>query len=141
MLVEVIEFKEWMLWKLWGFRNGCWWMLWGLRNRCGYIGRYMNVIDKGFHFYLIKTYHDCFQLMKINYPPPNLLLAGFPTAKASLLFVLRKSSPYYYFLSFSTYKRLTSQTQIAIKQNTGCNLCSTTPAIQHQGTFLFLFHI
>ncbi len=54
-------FKEWMLVEVMGFkRNGCWWKLWGLRNRCGYIGRFMDVIDKGFHFYLIKTNHDFF---------------------------------------------------------------------------------
>jgi hypothetical protein len=41
----------------WGFEK-CWWKLWGLRNRCGYIGRYMDVIDKG--FYLVKTNHNFF---------------------------------------------------------------------------------
>ncbi len=114
--------------------------------------------------YLIKTNHAFFQLMKINCtPPPNLLLADFPIAKACLLFVQRQDSPNYYFFhsqhingylhrrkqqlnkildvtyvaqhqrfntkelscSFSTYKRLTAQTQITIK--TGCNFCA-----QHQ---------
>jgi hypothetical protein len=42
------EFKEWMLVEAWG-----------LRNRCGYVGRYVDVIDKGF-FYLIKKNHDFF---------------------------------------------------------------------------------
>jgi hypothetical protein len=42
MLVEVIGIKEWMLVEVMGFEE-----------RCGYIGRYMDVIDKGFYFYLI----------------------------------------------------------------------------------------
>jgi hypothetical protein len=49
MLVEVIGIKEWMLVEVMGFEE-----------RCGYIGRYMDVIDKGFYFYLIKTNHDFF---------------------------------------------------------------------------------
>jgi hypothetical protein len=43
-----------------GLRNGCWWKLWGFRNRCGYVDRNMDVIDKGFYFYFIKTNHDFF---------------------------------------------------------------------------------
>jgi hypothetical protein len=42
MLVEVIGIKEWMLVEVMGFEE-----------RCGYKGMYMDVIDKGFYFYLI----------------------------------------------------------------------------------------
>ncbi len=77
------EFKEWMLVEVWG-----------LRNRCGYIGRYMDVIDKGF-FYLIKKKPRLLLIYENQLPTPNLLLAGFPIAKACLLFFQRKNSPYY----------------------------------------------
>ncbi len=59
----------------------------------------MDVRDKGLNFL---PYENKPRLLIVNenqlHPPPlNLLLAGFPIAKACLLSVQGKNFPYYYF--------------------------------------------
>jgi hypothetical protein len=114
MLVEVIGIKEWMLVEVMGFEE-----------RCGYIGRYMDVIDKGFYFYLIikQTQLLLANENRLAPPPPQSPPRWFPNRKGMFIISPTKKFPVLqFFFSFSTHKRLTLWTQIAIKQNTGCNL-------------------
>jgi hypothetical protein len=45
----------------------------------------MDVIEKGFYFYLIKTNHDFFQLIKTNCPPPQSPPRWFPNREGMFI--------------------------------------------------------